>query len=379
MRKSSAKKISGKSENKARKAKIKVVPGVSGETITKKEGVKKVKPKTAAKTKSKAEIKVGAKAVAKKEKISAVPLVPTIKGKEKKKTKKVPKTPASESKRKSGQIRMKAFPEKEETVSLPTSKKGPAKQKRAAKAVTKADADNKKKTKEKSAKPARKISALVREKFPVGKVKEIEIKKPADRKRKKPGVAIEVKQMTTGKYEKAVKNLARETFNKLNTKKFTELPEKKVKSVFKKKRTVRSAAREKNPAIPQEILPSEYGENGITLMPVDPHKLFVFWEMRQDTLERYEGEPTIRVYDVDGIVLNDTGNAWFDIGVSERIGSRYIDVCPDREFIADFGIIYEGIFIAVARSRKVSTPGPDITLKSESPQKLHETGTRVGY
>jgi hypothetical protein len=96
-------------------------------------------------------------------------------------------------------------------------------------------------------------------------------------------------------------------------------------------------------------------------------------------LELFEGEPTIRVYDVDGIDLNHTGNTWFDIGVNERIGARYIDVCPAGTFIAEIGIMYEGIFIAVASSHKVSTPCADVPLKSESPQKLYETGIRVGY
>ena len=95
MRKSSAKKISGKSKKKATGAKIKVVPGSSGETITKKEKVKKVKPKTAEKTKARAEIKVGAKAAGKKEKISAG----SSKDKEKEKTKKVSEKPASERKK----------------------------------------------------------------------------------------------------------------------------------------------------------------------------------------------------------------------------------------------------------------------------------------
>ncbi len=69
-RKSSAKKISGDSKKKARGGKITAVPGSSGETITKKERVKKVKPKNAEKTRARAEIKVGIKTAVKAEKKS---------------------------------------------------------------------------------------------------------------------------------------------------------------------------------------------------------------------------------------------------------------------------------------------------------------------
>ena len=381
MRKPSAKKESDKSENKARNAKIKVVRGLAGEKTTKKESVKKVKPKTAEKKKAKTEMKVGAKVVAKKEKRSAVPIVPKVKAKGIKKTKGVAKKPASESKRKSGPIRIKALSKKEDKVSVSTSPKGPAMGKRSAKAVTKAKADNKnqKKTQEKSAKPARTVSPLDRGKVPVGKLKEIESKQPAEKERKKPKVKIEVKQQKPGKYEKAAKMRALEALNKLKTIKTTEIPERKVKAVTRKKRAVLPATKEKSPTIPLGKLPSEYGENGITLMPVDPFKLFVFWEMTEDTRELCEGEPMIRVYDINETEISPAENTWVDIVVSERIGERYIDVHPARVFMADIGIMSEGIFIAVARSRNVSTPAIDSALKGEAPKKFHETGTLIGY
>jgi hypothetical protein len=65
--------------------------------------------------------------------------------------------------------------------------------------------------------------------------------------------------------------------------------------------------------------------------------------------------------------------------MNKRIGRMYIDVVPEREFIADIGIIYEGIFITIARSNKVSTPCVSVSEEGILPSMLYETGLRIGY
>jgi len=65
--------------------------------------------------------------------------------------------------------------------------------------------------------------------------------------------------------------------------------------------------------------------------------------------------------------------------VYERIGSSYMDVSPEKEFITDIGIIYEGIFITIARSQRVLTPKAFVSEEEALPRQLYETGLRIGY
>jgi len=150
---------------------------------------------------------------------------------------------------------------------------------------------------------------------------------------------------------------------------------------IKENKECRPAPAEKWPPIPFESLPSEYGENGITLMVVNPSKLFAFWEVREDTLQIFQGDLKIRLYDITGIDFDskDAINC-IDIAVNDRIGDGYISVSPGKDYIADIGIVYsEGIFISVARSLKVSTPHETIAEEKVLPEQFGDIGLRVGY
>lgn len=147
---------------------------------------------------------------------------------------------------------------------------------------------------------------------------------------------------------------------------------------IKGKEKTRPLSGEKYPRLPLKILPEGYDENDIKLMTVDPYKLFVFWEVREDTSKMFTGDLNIRIYDVTGTGLGGLSeNSYFDIKVNERIGKRYIDVGPDRVFVADIGIIHEGIFISIVRSHEVSTPRASVSEQGAWPQEIYET--RSGY
>jgi hypothetical protein len=134
------------------------------------------------------------------------------------------------------------------------------------------------------------------------------------------------------------------------------------------------------PPMARAVLPEEYGENAITLMPVDPHRLFAFWEVREETLKIFRGQADVRVYDVTGIDFDMMdANSCLDIRTDDRIGKCYVGVNPGREYIADVGIIFDGIFIAVARSAKVSTPRGTVSGEGVLSYDLEETGFRTGY
>jgi hypothetical protein len=132
--------------------------------------------------------------------------------------------------------------------------------------------------------------------------------------------------------------------------------------------------------VPLATLPSEYGENSITLMTVNPYKIFAFWEVRKETLDIFKGALHLRVYDITGIDL-DTADAhsFHDMEVSERVGKMYIDVSPSKEYIVDINIVYNGILITIARSSRVSTPSAGVQTEEEFPQKVFDDGIRIGY
>lgn len=129
-----------------------------------------------------------------------------------------------------------------------------------------------------------------------------------------------------------------------------------------------------------EKLPAEYGENYITAITIDPYQIFVFWEVREDSLKIFKGNLGIRVYDVTDIDFETTeANSYFDIQVSERIGSTYINVSPSKDFIADIGVFYEGIFLTFARSKRVSTPRFGILIEGLLAGDMYESGFNIGY
>lgn len=239
----------------------------------------------------------------------------------------------------------------------------------------------KKKTMRKTAKKETKKVKVKKEKA-VGKVVKKETKKVKVRKEekaKKKKVAIKTKKKVTPTIEKkvAIKKTPQKP-SKMITDREVALPKRAVPK--RPKRVLRPEKEERYPPLPIEILPEEYGEDSIALMTVDPRKLFIYWEVREDTFKKYAGILTIRVYDVTGIDFNGTNaRSYFDIAVNNRIGSWYIDVNPEKAFIADVGIIDPaGVFITVARSNKVITPRAEVAEEGVLPPKLYETGLPKG-
>jgi hypothetical protein len=231
-------------------------------------------------------------------------------------------------------------------------------------------------------KVARKVIAKIEKKVPIKAIKKVEVKK----EEVKAKIKEKPEKVVAKVIEKPERIVARiiekpEKVVKKVEVKVKEKPEKIVKKIEAKVELKKPLIEEKYPLTPWETLPAEYGEDSIVLMTVDPNKLFTYWEAREDTLAMHEGNLNIRVYDVTGVEFDGTNaNSYFDIAVSEKIGSRYIDVSPGKEFITDIGIInIEGIFITIARSNKVLNPRITISEEVVLPQKLYETGLRVGY
>jgi hypothetical protein len=301
--------------------------------------------------------------------------------------------------------KISAAPEKKEMKKKNKTTLNPAK-----KTITKKKKPEKTKPEIKKKEPTKKTAGKVIRKIKVKEKPEKALKKAVTKIEKKPEKAVKkvpvlkkpkkkVVPTLIEKPEKVVKKviskieekpkkivkkvaagIAEKGEKKIETRKPVRIPEKKIPAEVEVKKKEVYPETEYAP-VSWEKLPSEYGENGITLMTVDPNKLFTFWEVREDTLEIYIGTLIIRLYDVTGVDFDGTNaNSYYDITVNERIGSCYIDVSPEKEFIADIGIInFLGTFFTIIRSNRVSTPRAKITEEGILPQKFYETDIRVGY
>ncbi len=190
-----------------------------------------------------------------------------------------------------------------------------------------------------------------------------------------------VKKPTTVKAEKAIKT----TTGKKATEKTIKKEPKKIALPAKKiahipQRTLKKI--ESVAVTAEKALPVEYGEDRITLMTVDPWKLFAYWEIKENTLSKIKGTLVLRVYDVTGIYFDGkNANLIFDVPVHGRIGDSYIGVRPDKVFIVDIGAVSKaGDFVMIARSNQALTPALKVAKEEGAlPQEIYEVGPVTGY
>ena len=256
------------------------------------------------------------------------------------------------------------------------SKKTPVKKKRVAAGKTKTE--KKIAARKTVRKGNKKVEVKANQEKAAGKPKKKEPKKVAIKKEKK----VEKKKVA----KKAEKKVASPLRKKVEVKKVTTKPQKKIaakrvvlpkKAAPERTKTVSFYEKEERyPPLPVDILSEEYGEDSIALMIVDPKKLFIYWEVVEDTFKKHEGILKIRLYDITGVDFDGmVVTSYADIAIHDRIGNLYLDVDPEKEFIADIGVIdSEGYFVIVARSNKASTPPAEILEKGILPHRLYETG-----
>ncbi len=243
---------------------------------------------------------------------------------------------------------------------------------------------------EKKPKTKKVVKAKKTEKKAVKKAKPVAKKqtktaKPATSKKKtektaKKKTTPKAAKKTAKKAEKPVKEkLAAKKVSAKKTAIVVKKPE--TKALVKVKRKI--PEERMYPVITRKTLPMEYGEDKVTLMTVDPWKLFAYWEIKKSTVSRIRGTLVIRVYDVTGISNFDGKNAGivFDIPIFGRIGDSYIGAGPGRDFIIDIGIISQSKeFVMFARSNRVSTPALKVSEKEGAvPSEIFESAPRVGY
>lgn len=166
-----------------------------------------------------------------------------------------------------------------------------------------------------------------------------------------------------------------------------EVPASQVRSAHEKpaRRPLRIFLPEAGAAIEEEAvldLPEEYGQNELLAMAVDPNVLFVSWEIVPAAIAGMDGEITLRVYDVTGLVFNGiNAHRFVDLTVMDRVGSDFFALnMPGREVILELGIVSGETWMhTIMRSKRIAFP-PLLTQDELGiAAKLSSSGLPVGY
>ncbi len=115
-------------------------------------------------------------------------------------------------------------------------------------------------------------------------------------------------------------------------------------------------------------IPWGYGRDLITAMPVDPERLYAYWEVTDDAIARARGGLgpggdtaylCLRLHDVTGRIFDGTNaHAYFDLGIDRSLRQYFFHVGkPTSEAIVEIGMkSHEGYFVRMARSGRVTFP-----------------------
>lgn len=147
----------------------------------------------------------------------------------------------------------------------------------------------------------------------------------------------------------------------------------KKKTVSAKKTVVAKQLKETQRTMPDIRKETVYTpgavESKVTLMVVDPYKLFMFWDIDENELNSIvsngEGYITVlRVYIYEG----DTQSGFFDIKTEQLSDEIYLDVIPNRGYNVHFGVMKGSTFISLASSRTKFTPAFGIEDEDMTPE-----------
>lgn len=118
----------------------------------------------------------------------------------------------------------------------------------------------------------------------------------------------------------------------------------------------------------REHIPWGYGQNRVTAMPVDPDRLYVYWEVTDDAIadaRRGLGAGgdgawlSLRVYDITGRIFDGTNaHAYFDHRIERHERQWFFSLGkPGSTVCVEVGMkSIEGYFVRIARSSRVDMP-----------------------
>lgn len=117
-----------------------------------------------------------------------------------------------------------------------------------------------------------------------------------------------------------------------------------------------------------EHIPWSYGQDRVTAIVIDPERLFVYWEVTDEAIDRAraglgpggrESWLDLRVYDVTGRLFDGTNaHGYTDTRVERSDRQWFFTVGrPDTEACVELGMrSTEGFFVKIARSGRVAFP-----------------------
>jgi hypothetical protein len=125
-------------------------------------------------------------------------------------------------------------------------------------------------------------------------------------------------------------------------------------------------------------IPWGYGRDRITAMPVDPDRLYAYWEVTDDAIARARsglgagGEGAylcLRLYDITGRIFDGTNaHVYSDFGIDRSQRQYFFQVGkPSSEAVVEIGLkSHEGFFVKVGRSGRVTFPRRSPNAGSEA-------------
>jgi hypothetical protein len=119
---------------------------------------------------------------------------------------------------------------------------------------------------------------------------------------------------------------------------------------------------------PAEHIPWGYGQDRVTILPIDPRRLYAYWEVRDEAIEGArqalgrggrDAWLNLRVYDITGRIFDGTNaHSYFDVKVDRHTRQWFFDIGkPTSTHCVEIGLkSYEGYFTKIARSGRVDFP-----------------------
>ncbi|HTP25254.1 MAG TPA: DUF4912 domain-containing protein, partial [Anaeromyxobacteraceae bacterium] len=119
---------------------------------------------------------------------------------------------------------------------------------------------------------------------------------------------------------------------------------------------------------PVEHIPWSYGQDRITAAAIDPDRLYAYWEVRDDSIERArqglgpagaDAWLNVRVYDTSGLIFDGTNaHSYFDHRVDRSDRQWFFAISkPGSATFVDVGMkSTEGYFVKIVRSGRVDFP-----------------------
>ena len=155
----------------------------------------------------------------------------------------------------------------------------------------------------------------------------------------------------------------------------TSKPAKKAKPATKTKKTPSRKTEDKkiiphkaagNQEPPAKLvltpLPAEYRGDKIVSMQVTPRRIYVYWEVAEDMLVKYNGSLNLKVLDMKE-------NNFFYAPVSGRIGESFISINPGGDYSVEIGVIDpRGEFVNIIHPESTAVTAAHPEMRADWPR-----------